>query len=250
MGFHALARKAAPHARRSGYEPPAVIHQTTLTATLQAIGQPPLEQFQQSFIAENQSRADTHIFYAGDLLLLRHPSVAVVGAREVTEEGAARARRIARELATAGVTIVSGLAKGVDFNAHSATLSVGGRTVAVIGTPVEQVYPAAHAHLQETIARDHLLVSPFAAGSKVFPSNFPKRNRVMAALTHGTVIVEASDSSGTLHQAVECERLGRWLFILKSVYDNPALEWPKRFAKYSRVQVVGSARDVIDALGL
>lgn len=251
MGLHALARKdSSPVLRRPRYAPPSNIVQTTLTATLAAIGQPPLEGVQSSWLEQGQSKADTHLFYSGDLELLRSPSVCVVGARDVSDHGAARARAIARHLSNAGLTIVSGLAKGVDVNAHKAALEVGGRTVAVIGTPLEQAYPAEHAQLQTLIAEEQLLVSPFPPGAKVFPSNFPKRNRVMAALTLGTIIIEASDSSGTLHQAVECEKLGRWLFILKSVYDNPALEWPKRYARYDKVRVVSSPEDVLTALGI
>ncbi len=166
----------------------------------------------------------------------------------MTEEGAARARRLSRELAVSGVTVVSGLAKGVDINAHRAAIAAGGATAAVIGTPLGQAYPAEHRDIQELIASEFLLISPFPEGASVYASNFPKRNRVMAALTIGTVIVEATDSSGTLHQAVECERLGRWLFILKSVYENPNLKWPKRYARYERVKIVASAEDVLGAL--
>lgn len=249
MGLHALAGRGHVLPPRSKYTPPTDIHQSTLSAVLPQVGRPPLEEFQSSWIAEGQSKSDTHIFYAGNLDILAK-SVAVVGARAVSEEGAKRARRISRELAEAGLTIVSGLAKGVDVNAHRAALIAGGRTAAVIGTPLDQAYPASHGPLQEEIARDHVLISPFPAGQKVWPSNFPKRNRVMAALTMGTIIIEASDSSGTLHQAVECEKLGRWLFILKSVVDTPGLEWPKRYARYDRVQVVTSAEDVLGALSI
>lgn len=247
MGFQTLASKGSRPGSR--YHAPERSLQTSLSATLAEIGRPPLEQLQQSWIAEGQSQSDTHIFYTGDLQILRR-SVAVVGARAVSDEGGARARRLSRELAEAGLTIVSGLAKGVDVNAHRAALGVHGRTAAVVGTPLNQAYPAEHGELQELIAREHLLISPFPEGQKVWPSNFPKRNRVMAALTLGTVIIEASDSSGTLHQAVECEKLGRWLFILKSVAEDPSLEWPKRYLRYERVQVVSSAEDVIGALAV
>jgi DNA processing protein len=118
----------------------------------------------------------------------------------------------------------------------------------VIGTPINQAYPAEHGELQSLIAGEHLLVSPFPEGQKVWPSNFPKRNRVMAALTLGTVIIEATDSSGSLHQAVECEKLGRWLFILKSVAEDPTLEWPRRYLRYDKVKVVSSAEDILGAL--
>jgi DNA processing protein len=245
MGFQELASRGP----RSSYRAPERTTQTTLSRTLADIGRPPLEGTQTSWIADGQSQSDTHIFYSGDLSILR-TSVAVVGARAVSPEGAARARRLSKELAEAGVTIVSGLAKGVDLNAHRAALGAGGRTAAVVGTPIGQAYPAEHAELQALIGREQLLISPFPEGQRVYPSNFPKRNRVMAALTLGTVIVEASDSSGTLHQAVECEKLGRWLFILKSVVDDASLTWPKRYLRYDKVQVVTNAEDVLGALSV
>lgn len=234
--------------KRRPYHPPIEMVSSTLTTVLDVLGKPPLEAKQYSMLAQGQSKSDTHLFYAGKLALLAGRSVAVVGARAVSDEGAARARRLARELAAAGFVVVSGLAKGVDVNAHKAAVAAGGSTVAVIGTPLDVAYPAEHAVLQEEIAARFLLVSPFASGSRVFQSNFPKRNRVMAALTDATVIVEASNSSGTLHQAVECERLGRWLFILRSVYDNPRLDWPKRFENYPRFRVVDSTSDIVGAL--
>lgn len=159
-----------------------------------------------------------------------------------------RARRLARELASEGITIVSGLAKGVDATAHNAALEAGGKTAAVIGTPLSQSYPAENRELQHEIAINHLLISQFEEGSRVFPANFPKRNRVMAAVSDGTVIIEASDSSGTLHQAAECQRLGRWLFILKSVYDDASLTWPKSFASYQKTRVVSTTEDIVGVL--
>ncbi|ATC30644.1 DNA-processing protein DprA [Caulobacter vibrioides] len=233
---------------RRRYSPPKVIRETTLTEALAYVGRPPLEQRQMSMLASDQSKSDSFIFYAGQLDILRRPAVAIVGARDVSELGKKRARRLARELADRGVVVVSGLAKGVDVNAHQAAMDAGGFTVAVIGTPLQQAYPAEHASLQELIADDHLLISPFADGTRVFQSNFPKRNRVMAALTDGTVIVQASDTSGTLHQAAECQRLGRWLFILKSVFDDPSLKWPRSFASYEKTVIVESTEDVLARL--
>lgn len=247
MGLQLLAREETRRPSRKRYAaPPSAT--TTLTEALAYVGRPPLDESQLSFIASNQSKSDTFIHYAGSLDLLCRPAVAVVGARAVTDEGAARARRLAKELARAGVTVVSGLAKGVDVNAHQAAIAAGGKTVAVIGTPLGKAYPAEHGNLQTLIAQEHLLISPFEEGSRVFPSNFPKRNRVMAALTDGTVIIEASDTSGTLHQAAECQRLGRWLFILRSVYEDPALSWPKTFVQYKRTRIVSSAGDVLEVI--
>ncbi len=226
----------------------SVSSETTLTSLLVATGRPPLAAKQSSFLASDSGPSDVRLFYSGDLSVLNHPSVAIVGARAVSDAGILRARRLSRELSQGGLTIVSGLAKGVDTTAHCAAIEVGGRTAAVIGTPLSKAYPAENRALQDEIAAHHLLVSQFEEGSRVFPANFPKRNRVMAAVSDGTVIIEASDSSGTLHQAAECQRLGRWLFILQSVFEDPKLSWPKSFAGYERTRIVRTSEDVLGAL--
>ncbi len=189
--------------------------------------------------------AEPLVYWAGDIDILKAPCVSVIGAREVSAEGKARATRIARELAKAGIVVTSGLAKGVDTASHTGALGAGGSTVAVIGTPLDKAYPNENSELQQEIWRRHLLVSQFKPGQRTFPSDFPKRNRLMAALSDASVIVEASDTSGTLHQAVECVRLNRWLFIMKSVVDDPRLTWPAKFLKEPRVVVLTSPDDVI-----
>jgi DNA processing protein len=190
------------------------------------------------------------LYYAGDLSLVKRKCVAIVGSRKVSAEGAARARRLARELAAAGVVVVSGLAEGVDTNALRAAIEAGGKTIGVIGTPLERVYPRENAELQRTIYRDHLLVSPFPPGAQVQRWNFPHRNKVMAALSDATVIVEASDTSGSLHQAAECQptRLNRWLFIARSVVDDPKLTWPQRFLGKGRVKVLERIEDILSTI--
>jgi DNA processing protein len=191
---------------------------------------------------------DQTLFYAGDLTLVSAPCVSIVGKREATPEGRQRAGRLARELVAAGVVVVSGLAKGIDAAAHLSTIENGGRTIAVIGMPLSKAYPPENAFLQETIWRDHLLISPFAEGKPVHRSNFPERNRVMAAISDGTVIVEADDDSGTLHQAIACQKLGRWLFILKSVVDTRG--WPKRFLNVKNTVILERTEQIVDALRL
>lgn len=188
------------------------------------------------------------IYCAGDIELLSRPTVAVIGARSVSEVGLARARRVSKELSEHGVVISSGLAKGVDTAAHTSAIRAGGPTIAVIGTPLDKCYPAENKRLQEEIYSHHLLISQFQFGQRTFPSDFPKRNRIMAALSDASIIVEASDSSGTLHQAAECDRLGRWLFIMKSVAENPALEWPQVFLKKERVVVLERVEDVLERI--
>ncbi|MCK9919273.1 DNA-protecting protein DprA [Microbacteriaceae bacterium K1510] len=196
---------------------------------------------------ETTSAKDINIFAAGALEVLKAPCVAIVGTREVSEQGRNRAEWLAKKLAEAGVTVVSGLAKGVDTAAHTGALAAGGKTVAVIGTPLNKAYPIENAPLQEAIYRDHLLLSPFAVGEGVFKSNFPARNRVMAALTDATVIIEASDTSGTLHQAAECTRLKRWLFISKAIVDDPDVKWPGKFlSTYDRAVVLNRVSEIMD----
>jgi DNA processing protein len=143
---------------------------------------------------------------------------------------------------------VSGLAKGVDRAAHEGALAAGGKTVAVIGTPLSKAYPIENAHLQEQIYREHLLISPFAEGEAVYKSNFPARNRVMAALSDATAIIEASDTSGTLHQAAECTRLKRWLFISQAIVDDPTVTWPAKFLSYERAVVLTKVSDITERI--
>jgi DNA processing protein len=230
--------------RGESYTPPAdeLVRISTLDDLIAGI---------RTITPEQQARLqpDSRLWSVGDISLLHRKCVAIVGTRAVTPEGAARSRRLARELAAAGVVVVSGLAKGVDTEALSAAVDAGGKVVAVIGTPIDRAYPAENKHLQERIYREHLLVSQFAPGERVFPTNFPERNKLMAALSDATAIIEAGDTSGTLHQAAECGRLGRWLFIAKSVVDDPLLQWPKRFLGQPNIESFSSTEDILKAIG-
>lgn len=190
------------------------------------------------------------LWCAGNVSLAKNPCVSVVGARNVSRLGKTQASRLAHELADAGVTVVSGLAYGVDTAALRAAIEAGGKTIAVIGTPIDKAYPWANRRLQELIYREHLLVSQFPPGSPVTTRNFPRRNRLMAALSDATVIVEASDTSGSLHQAAECLRLRRWLFIAKSILDKPDLQWPSKFLGYPTTRPLTSTDDVLRALDI
>jgi DNA protecting protein DprA len=230
------------------YSPPCETASVSLGELVRGTGRSALRPQQVTLLTGRRDDPDATIFYAGAIGLLKRPAVSIVGTREVTEEGRGRARRLARELARAGVVVVSGLARGVDTAAHLGALEETGNTVAVIGTPLDKAYPIENAELQEEIYQRHLLLTPFPRGERVYPSNFPKRNRVMAAVTDATVIVEASDTSGTLHQAAECGQLGRWLFIMKSVVENPHLAWPAKFIGKDRVAVLSSTTEILDAI--
>ena len=199
---------------------------------------------QQRMFGGSSMPNDLLLYYAGDISLLQGQCVAIVGTREVSTLGMQRTTRLAKDLAKAGVIVVSGLAAGVDTAALTSAMETGGRVVAVIGTPLDRAYPAQNKTLQEEIYRNHLLISQFPIGSNVQKSNFPQRNRLMAVISDATVVMEASDTSGTLHQAAECSRLERRLFIDKSVTENSLLQWPEKFLKYDTTTVVETADDI------
>lgn len=233
--------------RSGSYVQPLDYDVTGLNELIGLGGREKAEEKQLDFL-NNKSKGEVKIYSGGDLSLLKNKIVAIVGSRDSSECGRRRAARLARELSEAGVVVSSGLAAGIDTAALEMAVQTGGRVIAVIGTPLDKAYPAANKRLQEEIYTNHLLLTPFVHGQRVFPSNFPQRNRVMALLSDATVIIEASDTSGTLHQAAECVRQNRYLFIAKSVVDDPALSWPKKFLDEPRVKVLEFTKDLIDAL--
>lgn len=173
------------------------------------------------------------LFVAGDVDLLRSGRrVSVVGSRKVSDAGIKRARRLVKALIKQDIVVVSGLAAGVDTVAHTSAIRGGGRTVAVLGTPLDKYYPAQNRDLQREIMSAHAAVSQFPTGYPATPKNFPMRNRTMALLTDATVIVEAGEKSGTRHQGWEALRLGREVFILSNVAENPELSWPQEMIAY------------------
>jgi len=242
------ATQANKPPRHRRYVPPTGAHRYSLPGLLVRIGRGALEDRQLDFLKDASPRHEATVFYAGDLEILDAPTVSIVGTREVSDAGWRRASQLARDLVTAGVTVVSGLAKGVDTAALTSAIANNGRVAAVIGTPLDKAYPAENAELQQDIYRRHLLMTPFHIGERVFRSNFPTRNRVMAAISDATVIIEASDTSGTLHQAAECVRLGRWLFIAKSVIDDQSLTWPARFLGQPKVSGLSATHDILKAI--
>jgi DNA processing protein len=177
---------------------------------------------------------------------MRHPRVAVVGTRSPSVEGERRTRRLVKELTKAGAVVVSGLAQGVDTIAHMQTLALAGRTIAVLGTPLDDVFPKANAPLQERIGESDLVVSEFPPGSKVARGNFPRRNRTRALLSDASVIVEAGPTSGTISQGWEAIRLGRPLFLLKSLVDA-GLPWPREMIEHGAF-VLNDMADLLEVL--
>jgi DNA processing protein len=194
------------------------------------------------------------LYYRGAWEITETRCIAVVGSREASEDGVRRAARLARELVDRGFTVVSGLAKGVDTAAHRAAIAHGGRTISVVGTPLGVCYPKENVELQETIARQHLLISQVPVlryARQAPPQNrlfFPERNVTMSALTEGTIIVEAADTSGTLTQARAALHQRRKLFILDSCFQRPDITWPARFEAEGAIRV-RTPEDIWSALG-
>lgn len=180
-----------------------------------------------------RKHAPKELFVAGDsALLIEGLRVAVVGSRKASDAGLKRTKQFAEALVRHGITVVSGLAEGIDTVAHETAIRMGGRTIAVLGTPLDKAHPAKNRELLEVIKRDHLAVSQFPEGYPYKKENFPRRNRTMALVSDATVIVEAGEKSGTRHQGWEALRLGRLVFIMRNVAEDPKLTWPKEMIGY------------------
>jgi DNA processing protein len=157
------------------------------------------------------------LWYEGNLSLLSMRLVSIVGTRNISNLGQLRTAKLTRILVEQGYCVVSGLAKGVDTIAHKTTLDLGGFTIAVLGTPIDQCYPKENLALKQRIAEQGLVLSQFPVGQKVYQSNFPKRNALMAALSELTIVVEAGLKSGTRYQVKEAIRMHRKVGFLASV---------------------------------
>lgn len=182
------------------------------------------------------------LYFQGKWELIDTPGVAVVGTREPSVDGRRRTRKIANLLVQNGYTVVSGLARGVDTEAHTAAIEAGGRTIAVIGTPLTEAYPKENKGLQEKIANEFLLISQIpilryqSQNYKINRLFFPERNVTMSALTEATIIVEAGETSGTLIQARAALEQGRKLFILDSCFQA-GLKWPFTYQERGAIRV-------------
>ena len=192
--------------------------------------------------------APSKLYISGPMEIpLPRPRVAIVRSRKASARGLEAAAEIAGRLSIKKVVIVSGLAEGIDSAAHKSTIETGGQTIAVLGTPLDKVYPRKNTTLQEEIMNKHLAVSQFAVGHSVERTNFVLRNRTMALNSNASIIVEAGESSGSLHQGLEALRLGRQLFIWKSIQNNTSLKWPRELMKYGALKL-DDAEQVMDVL--
>jgi DNA processing protein len=190
------------------------------------------------------------LFVRGRLLAEDSLAVALVGTRRATAYGRAVTERLARDLAAAGVTVVSGLAKGVDTAAHVAALEAGGRTLAVLGNGLDQVYPPENGALARRIAEDGrgALVSEFAPGVPPDAVNFPRRNRIISGLSRGTVIVEAGDRSGALITADFALEQGRDVLAVPGSIFNAMSVGANQLLRQGATPVT-SAQDILEVIG-
>ncbi len=182
-------------------------------------------------------------YFKGRWDLASTPIVSVIGTRKPSTEGILQTKQLVEELARDGYTIASGLAAGIDTAAHETAIDSGGRTIAVIGTPLTETYPKQNKSLQDHIGENFLLVSqvPVLHYQKHdYRSNrkfFPERNLTMSALSEASIIVEAGETSGTLIQARASLRQGRKLFILDHCFRNQDLLWPEKYVQKGAIRV-------------
>ena len=188
------------------------------------------------------------LLYAhGRLQLLQHPAIAIVGSRNATAQGMANAEQFAAALSAAGLTIVSGLALGIDAAAHRGGLAGPSATVAVLGTGIDVVYPQRNAELAAEIARRGLLLSEFALGTAAVAHNFPRRNRLISGLARGCLVVEAALPSGSLVTARLAAEQGRDVFAIPGSIHSPLSKGCHELIK-TGAKLVESAEDVLAEL--
>jgi DNA processing protein len=192
------------------------------------------------------------LFAVGRRELLRRPALAIVGSRNATQQGAANAEAFAQHLARAGLTIVSGMALGIDAAAHRGALKAldegaEASTIAVLGTGVDVVYPASNRPLHEAIGSRGLLLSEFALGTPAIAHNFPRRNRIISGLARGVLVVEAALRSGSLITARLAADSGREVFALPGSIHSPTARGCHRLIK-DGAKLVESAQDILDEL--
>jgi DNA processing protein len=183
------------------------------------------------------------LFFRGELRSDDALSVAVVGTRRASEVGLARAASLSRRLVQHGVTVISGLAAGIDTAAHTAALEAGGRTIAVLGTGITKCYPVTNRALAERVVEDGALVSQFWPSTSPATWTFPRRNVVTSGISQGSVVIEASSTSGAKMQARLASEHGKRVFVVRSLVTDQ--EWARRYVEQGRAIEVGDVDDVV-----
>ena len=189
----------------------------------------------------------TLLYALGNVALLNRPALAIVGSRNATRQGEANANAFAAALASAGLTIVSGLAAGIDAAAHRGALKTATSTIAVIGTGADRIYPAGNAALARAIAATGCILSEFPLGTPPIANNFPRRNRLIAGLARGCLVVEAARQSGSLITARFAAEAGREVFAIPGSIHSPQSKGCHALIKQG-AKLVESAQDILEEL--
>jgi len=189
------------------------------------------------------------LFFVGRRELLNRPALAIIGSRNATAQGAENARAFAQALSQAGLTIVSGLAVGIDAAAHRGAMAGEGSTLAVVGTGLDRVYPASHRDLAHRIAVHGGLLSEFPPGTPPKERNFPRRNRLISGLARGVLVVEAAMSSGSLITARYAGEQGREVFAIPGSIHSPLSKGCHRLIREG-AKLVEKADDILEELGM
>lgn len=187
------------------------------------------------------------IYFRGEVLLEDNIAVAVVGSRRATDYGLGNAERLGFELASRGVTVISGLARGIDTAAHKGALRAGGRTIAVLGSGLDVMYPSENKRLADEITRYGAVISEFEPDAPPARHNFPKRNRIISGLSLGVVIVEAAKRSGSLITADFALEQGREVFALPGKVGSFTSEGTHNLIKQG-AKLIESIEDIVEEL--
>jgi DNA processing protein len=197
----------------------------------------------------NTDVAPSVLFVQGDLLADDRQAVAIVGTRKCTPYGRQVARRLAGDLARRGFTIVSGMADGIDAEAHEGALQAGGRTIAVMASGPDITYPRTHGKLRERIAAQGAVLTEYGLGTEPLRERFPARNRIISGLSLGVLVVEAPVKSGAMITARHAAEQGREVFAVPGPVDSPTSQGCHALIK-DGVQLVENAEDIVEGLGI
>lgn len=187
------------------------------------------------------------LYSKGDLRLLNHAAIAIVGSRNATEQGRQNARSFARHLSQAGLTIVSGMAAGIDRAAHEGGLDGSGSSIAVVGTGLDRVYPASNHDLAHRLSQYGLIISEFSLGTQPLAGNFPRRNRIISGLSLGCLVVESTLNSGSLVTARLAAEQGREVMAIPGSIHSPQSKGCHMLIKQG-AKLVESAADILEEL--
>ena len=190
------------------------------------------------------------LFMRGEIMPADERGVALVGTRRPTAYGREVARQLTEDLARSGVTIISGLARGIDGVVHRAALDAGARTIAVLGSGVDVIYPREHSNLARDISQNGAVVSEHPLGARPDAQNFPRRNRIISGMSLGIVVVEAPESSGALLTASHALEQNREVFAVPGSVLSPSHRGGNQLIRDSGAKLVTCAEDVLDELNL